>query len=103
MRTYIFRRTEEDAGSLRGLPLSRRELAEIKASDVHQDQEVEFVHWTFTKMVETFGKDVAEEMRDRKLNDPSLAETETRKHPELPHREDWRSSKLIQVNLNLNC
>ena len=57
---------------------------------------------TFTKMVETFGKDVAEEMRDRKLNDPSLAETETR-HPELPHREDWRSSKLIQVNLILNC
>ena len=49
---------------------------------------------TLKTMVETFGKEIAEEMRDRKLNDPTLAETETRKHPELPHREDWKSNKF---------
>ena len=42
---------------------------------------------TFAEMVQKWGQSVAEDIRDHKLSDPTLKETEVRRNPMLPHRE----------------
>ena len=42
---------------------------------------------THSDMVKKWGKEVADDIREVKLNDPIKFEKETRQHPELPNRE----------------
>ena len=39
-------------------------------------------------MLQKWGKSIADDLKEAKMNDPVLRETEVRKHPDLPDRED---------------
>ena len=42
---------------------------------------------TFDEMEQKWGKQIAQEIREAKLNDPDLKARETRDHPDLPKNE----------------
>ena len=70
----------------------------IRSKNSHAKKAIR-VWLTFSEMEKRWGSDVASAMRDRKLDEPRLRETEVRKHPDRAPRQRGQRVDVIMISM----